>query len=175
MVIREMAPSECLEALAHVSVGRLACARDGQPYIVPIYLTFDGKNIYGFSTLGQKIEWMRSSPLVCVEIDDIKNQNQWTSIIVFGRYEELSDTVEYEAIRAHAYELLQKRVMWWQPAYVAIAHREEPKSLTPIFYRIHIDRITGHAASANGPEPATSPSNERTWFGRILRRLGPRH
>ena len=37
-------------------------ARD-QPYIVPIYFSYDGKHLYGVTTLGQKIEWMRSNPL----------------------------------------------------------------------------------------------------------------
>ena len=59
MFIHEMTEDECRTALERVSFGRLACARDNQPYVVPIYFSYDGKHIYGFSTLGQKIEWMR--------------------------------------------------------------------------------------------------------------------
>jgi hypothetical protein len=33
MLIHEMTNDECLKALAHLSLGRLACASGGQPYI----------------------------------------------------------------------------------------------------------------------------------------------
>ena len=33
MMIHEMTLDECLKALAQVSIGRLACAREGQPYV----------------------------------------------------------------------------------------------------------------------------------------------
>jgi nitroimidazol reductase NimA-like FMN-containing flavoprotein (pyridoxamine 5'-phosphate oxidase superfamily) len=32
----EMTVSECQEALEHAHVGRLGCARDNQPYVVPM-------------------------------------------------------------------------------------------------------------------------------------------
>lgn len=76
---------------------------------------------------------MRSNPLVCFEVDDFRNHNQWSSVIVFGRYEELPDTPEFEAARRHAHGFLQKRAMWWEPAFVSQAHRDNPHSLTPFF------------------------------------------
>ena len=59
MFIHEMTIDECSNALEKGSLGRLACAQDNQPYIVPINFAFDGAYIYGFTTLGQKIEWTR--------------------------------------------------------------------------------------------------------------------
>jgi uncharacterized protein len=150
MFIHELTYEECRHFLRQVSVGRLACARDNQPYVVPIHFAFNGNYIYGFTTLGQKIEWMRSNPLVCLEVDEKITDQQWTSIIVFGRYEELSDTPEHTNARNRAYEFLKKRVMWWEPAYISQEHRDQPHSLTPIFYRIHIDKMTGHRATLNG-------------------------
>ena len=64
MLIREMTRKECSEVLEHASVVRLACVRDNQPYVVPMYVACHEKYIYGFTTLGQKAEWMRSNPLV---------------------------------------------------------------------------------------------------------------
>jgi hypothetical protein len=60
MFIHEMSASECREALAHARVGRLACARDNQPYILPMNFAIDGEYLYlyGFTALGQKVEWM---------------------------------------------------------------------------------------------------------------------
>ena len=111
MLIHEMTEDECRTALERVSFGRLACARDNQPYVLPIYFSYDGKHLYGFSTLGQKIEWMRSNPLVCLEIDERTSLHQWMSVVVSGRYEELPDAPEYGYERVHAHEVLQKRAM----------------------------------------------------------------
>lgn len=76
MLIQEMTKDECRVALESASIGRLACARDGQPYVVPTYFACDGKCIYGVSKLGQKIEWMRYNPLVCLQIDDRRSHYQ---------------------------------------------------------------------------------------------------
>ncbi len=89
---------------------------------------------------------MRTNPLVCVEVDDIKNQFEWTSLVVFGRYEELPDAPEFAAGRTRAYELLSRYAMWWQPAYVAGAHRAPVADEKPIYFRIFINTITGHRA-----------------------------
>ncbi|HEY5883323.1 MAG TPA: pyridoxamine 5'-phosphate oxidase family protein [Pyrinomonadaceae bacterium] len=147
-----MSRSECEEVLNRANVGRLACARDNQPYVVPINFAFDDPYLYGFTTLGQKVEWMRSNPLVCFEVDEVTNQSEWTSIVGFGRYEELPDQPDYAETRKRAYACLQKRVMWWEPAFVSPGHRHQPHSLTPIVYRIHIDILTGHRANSDDRE-----------------------
>jgi nitroimidazol reductase NimA-like FMN-containing flavoprotein (pyridoxamine 5'-phosphate oxidase superfamily) len=171
MFIHEMTIDECRSALNKAEVGRLACARAGQPYVVPVHFAFDGTCLYGFTTLGQKIEWMRSNPLVCLEVDEINGHNQWISIIVFGRYEELPDQPEFECARIHAHALLEKRVMWWEPSYVSQQHRDQPHSLTPIFYRIHIRKMTGHRATADESETAAAmPARpgKRGWLYNLL-------
>jgi len=147
MFIKELETGECFEALTEKRLGILACARENQPYVVPFHFVYDGqKSLYAFSTLGQKIEWMRANPLVCVEADDINNQFEWTSLVIFGRYEELPETSEFEAARNHAYELLSRHAMWWQPAFVAGAHRRQITDDKPIYFRIHIETISGHRA-----------------------------
>ncbi len=81
MIIEEMTPDECFELLQQIGFGRLGCARSSQPYVVPIYFAADKDHIYGFSTLGKKIEWMRANPLVCVEVDEIISHAQWRSVV----------------------------------------------------------------------------------------------
>src|ERR1017187_3803541 len=166
MLIHEMTEDECGTALEQVGFGRLACSRGHQPYIVQIYFSYDRKHLSGVTTLGQKIEWMRSNPLVCLEIDERTSHHQWMSVIVSGRYEELPDTPDFGSERVHAHEALQKRAMWWQPAYVATEHREQ---LTPIFYRIHIKQMTGHRATPDPVEAtalgAKAPTAEESWLG----------
>src|SRR6202521_4793488 len=94
MVIREMNREECLRVLARGRLARLACAHENQPYIVPVYLAYHEASacLYGFTTPGQKVEWMRANPLVCVEVDEVAAHDQWVSVIARGRYEELPET-----------------------------------------------------------------------------------
>lgn len=156
MIIHEMTSEECHEFLRQMHLGRLGCARDNQPYVVPIHFTSDGKNLYCFSILGQKITWLRANPLVCVEVDEVVNQLHWKSVVVLGTYEELCDVPSCVNTREYALELLQKRAMWWQPAYVATEHRGAQDTLTPVFYRIRINQVTGHRGTPDSIEEAES-------------------
>ena len=149
MYIHKMSELECSELLDRSAVGRLACARDNQPYVVPTNFAFDGTYIYGFTTFGQKIEWLRLNPLVCFEVDELDSNSHWASVVIFGRYEELPDTEEYQVALGMAHEGLRRRAVWWEPAYISQKHRDLPHSLTPIFYRIHIDKMTGHRATSD--------------------------
>jgi nitroimidazol reductase NimA-like FMN-containing flavoprotein (pyridoxamine 5'-phosphate oxidase superfamily) len=158
MFIHEMLRAECNEALSRAKYGRLACAHDNQPYVLPLNFNFDGNSyLYCFATLGQKVEWMRANPRVCFEIDEVNNHNDWSSVIIFGSYEELPDKPEFETARRHLQECLQKRVMWWEPAYISQQHRDKPHSLTPIFFRIKIQSVTGHRANSDETETAMVP------------------
>jgi nitroimidazol reductase NimA-like FMN-containing flavoprotein (pyridoxamine 5'-phosphate oxidase superfamily) len=67
MQVRDLTDTECQEVLQRLNLGRIACAKDNQPYVVPAYFYLDGRYLYSFGTLGQKIEWMRTNPRVCVE------------------------------------------------------------------------------------------------------------
>jgi len=91
--IREMGREECLRVLASATRARLACSHEGQPYVVPVTLHCDAASghLYGFTTPGQKVEWMRSNPRVCVEVDEFAAFDQWVSVVAFGRYEELTE------------------------------------------------------------------------------------
>ena len=40
--------------LSRQEFGRLACAHQNRPYIVPIYFAYEPDHLYGFTTLGQK-------------------------------------------------------------------------------------------------------------------------
>ncbi len=118
MLIQELTRQECLGLLSRTRLGRLACAEGSQPYVVPVYFVYEKNSLYSFSTVGQKIEWMRANPLVCVEVDEVVSLQQWVSVVVFGRYEELLDAPEWQGAREFAYKVLQQSAMWWEPAYV---------------------------------------------------------
>ena len=144
MHVREMTAEECTQALSSARHGRLACARENQPYVVPIYFVARKGWLYSFSMLGQKIEWMRANPLVCLEVDDAKGPDDWRSVVVSGRYRELSERTEIVRV----IELLQARVMWWEPGVARVQQGNVQASSKPVFYGISVDRVTGRVAIA---------------------------
>ena len=91
MKIVEISHDECKELLNRVSVGRLACSLENQPYVVPVCFAYEPEYLYVFSTLGQKIKWMRQNPKVCLQVDEIGNRSNWTSVVVNGTYVELCE------------------------------------------------------------------------------------
>lgn len=174
MIIKEMTAGECRAVLTEIGLGRLACARNNQPYAVPIHFVYDATDyLYAFSTLGQKIEWMRANPLVCVEVDSITQQNDWITIVIFGHYEELPDTLQCSAERVYAYELLSRKPLWWQPSYVAGSHRTSSESAEPIYFRVRISQMTGHHAFADETETdrqIEQQTKQKGWWKRLWQR-----
>ncbi len=204
-MIREMSKEESLRVLAGTRIARLACAHENQPYIVPVFLAyyepFAGEAcFYGFTIPGQKLEWMRANPLVCVEVDKVETYDQWVSVIAFGRFEELPETPgrDDERLRAQerpqrvpetspeilatgdersrAFQLLKAQVMWWEPGsstWAARVHGEPAKPYRPVYYKIWIDSVTGHESARESRPLAVTPSAAaRTgWLRGALRRV----
>lgn len=157
MIVRQMTQTECRKFLEHASIGRLGCSLDEQPYIVPVYLAYDADNVYIFSTFGQKIRWMRANPKVCIQIDEITDDSEWTSVIANGRYQELPEP-QYATECARARNLLEKRYRWWLNALAERRTEVKDNMIAPLFFRLHVDSITGLCASpedkiAGAPAP----------------------
>jgi len=137
MHIEELTRKASLHFLAGSRLGRLVYANQSQPYVTPFYFDYQDQWIYSFSTIGQKIEWLRANPLACVGVDDIASPQEWTSVVVFGRNEELAKITDGQApreipfgrheeptksidgqeTRELAFKLLQQRQLWWEPGY----------------------------------------------------------
>jgi nitroimidazol reductase NimA-like FMN-containing flavoprotein (pyridoxamine 5'-phosphate oxidase superfamily) len=172
MLIQAMTNDECWAMLARNNIARLACARNNQPYIVPLRIDLDGQFMYGYTTLGRKIEWMRTNPLVCLEYEELTSDRVWTTLIVSGHYEELPDKPENEDARRIADRLFQRHIMWWEPATVPVdGHERRP----PIVFRIHIDSFTGRRTMCEPGPPErerhpTEPGRSR-WLTQMWRRL----
>ena len=173
MLIQELTRQESLEVLARTHLGRLACTREMQPYIVPIHFSYQDHWLYSFSALGQKIDWMRANPLVCVEADQMRRE-EWATVVVFGRYEELCDTPEFRIARTLAFNLLQQRPMWWDMGGVNKIPGHAPAAV-PVFYRIKIEQITGRRATSEQAAPDTKQAkadpDRLRWLRKLFRRV----
>lgn len=150
MLIHELSTEQCAEVLSRSWLGRLGCARANQPYVVPIHFAFDAerKCLYAFSLVGQKIEWMRENPRVCLEVEEVLDKDHWTTVVVMGRYEEIHVAPAEAEARRRAEQHLQQREEWWLPAAGKVPSREHQHM---VLYRINIDRMTGRRAARERP------------------------
>lgn len=142
MRILEISPDECKKLLKRVPMGRLACALDNQPYIVPVCFAFEADHLYVFSTIGQKIKWMRQNPKVCVQADEIGNRSSWISVIVNGTYVELQEP-QYTAEKEHARDRMAEFSEWWRTPLVERRENTSDLTIEPVFFRIDIVSMSG--------------------------------
>jgi nitroimidazol reductase NimA-like FMN-containing flavoprotein (pyridoxamine 5'-phosphate oxidase superfamily) len=150
VIVYDLTDAECEDILARASIARLGCAEGDQPYIVPISYSYDraARAVYAFSTLGRKIVSMRWNPKVCVAVDEIVDAQHWTSVVAFGRYEEIGHTAEHGAARERAHALFEQRPGWWLPATARPADGDD--RAVPVLYRIRIERISGRRTTRPG-------------------------
>lgn len=88
-------------------IGRLGYTDGEEMYVIPIfYLYYDQKYIFAHSREGEKIEALRAHPKVCLQVDHIGNFNEWESVLIHGRFEELTQPKE----RYYALDLLIRRI-----------------------------------------------------------------
>ena len=141
-MVVEMTEQECQDLLGRTSLGRLGCSLENQPYVVPINFAYEQGFFYVLSTVGQKIEWMRENPKVCVEIDDIANQTNWNSVIVNGMYQELPEP-QFTEERAHARKVLEKRALWWHNSLGERQLKSDTELIETTIFRIRAESMTG--------------------------------
>jgi uncharacterized protein len=96
----KLTPDAIESLLLAESVGRIGYVdRRGLPCIAPITYAYDGRNFYGYSLLGAKIENMGARPNVCVEVDRVVNASDWRSVVARGTFEPLDGSAAVEAVR----------------------------------------------------------------------------
>ncbi len=147
MFIRDMSDVECQALLMRMRVGRLACTRARQPYIVPLNLAYANGYLYGFSAPGLKIEWMRANPKVCVQIDEVVSAGDWSSVVLLGRYRELPDKPKWKSERLLAWTLAQRIPSWWQPGLLREHRTNQVEPAKQVWFRIEPQQITGRQGS----------------------------
>src|SRR5205807_10216109 len=92
--VRELDNHEIEEIIARRDYGHLACCDGGEPYVVPIHYAYDKGYIYIYTTQGKKSEILSKSPRICLQIEEVMDNSDWTSVIVYGEAQELTDEAE---------------------------------------------------------------------------------
>lgn len=117
------------EVLENNIVGRLGYSDGPKIYIIPIsYLFYNNKYIIGHSREGQKIEILRKNPNVCLQVDVIQNLSNWKGVMVWGKYEEITNQRE----RYYLLDLLIRKIN---------KHLIKEEHLSPEQYEVEESRI----------------------------------
>lgn len=172
MLIRDMQREAADALLAKVRVGHIACTEGQQPYVTPFSFGYDRSHIYAIATVGRKIAALRVNPLVCIAVQEVVSFEQWKSVVVSGRYEELLDTQEFFNARNTAQWLLSEHAAWWEPGYARTLHDGMERPMESVWFRIQIQSVSGHEAIPDAPAPTLQSTgfNLGRGLGRLIAR-----
>jgi uncharacterized protein len=144
-MLGELNDTQINNLLSSQVIGRLACTDGKIPYVVPVTYIYDGKDIYGQTREGMKLEILRKNPNVCFEVDIMMDMANWQSVIVRGEFEELKGD---EAKKAR--DSLFDRIYPMMTSSTIHTHEHEvtgeiddTNRVKPVMYRITILEKTG--------------------------------
>ena len=146
-MIRDLREDEIKNILVSQILGRLACTDGNNPYVIPLTYIFDGKHIYGQTNAGKKIKILRKNPKVCFEVDVLTDMFNWSSVLAFGKFEELKDD-DAQAAK----DKLYNRIFPLLTGSAVHAHEhgtisgiDDSSRQKKIFFRIKVSKLTGRA------------------------------
>lgn len=92
--IEDMSDPEISALLSKINYGHLGCSRDDQPYVVPIHFAFMDPYIYIYTTDGKKSAILAENPKICLQVEEVTDNERWQSVILNGQAEEITDDDE---------------------------------------------------------------------------------
>jgi nitroimidazol reductase NimA-like FMN-containing flavoprotein (pyridoxamine 5'-phosphate oxidase superfamily) len=152
IAVEEMSSGEIKDLLKRVGYGHLGLARGTHPYVVPIHYAFDDPYIYIYTTEGKKTEIIRDNPEICLQVENVKSEEDWQSVIVTGEAVRIADPEERE--RAMRFILAANptltpalSIRWmdsWVRENIEVVYRILPRMLTG---RSTVERSAGKEGS----------------------------
>ncbi|HZI19792.1 MAG TPA: pyridoxamine 5'-phosphate oxidase family protein [Pyrinomonadaceae bacterium] len=141
--VTEMGREEMEALLRGARYGHLGCARDGQPYVVPMSFAYEGGAVYLFTTEGTKTEYMAANHEVCFQVEEVEDETRWRSVMLSGRAERLTAAAAVE----RAMQLLTARNPRLAPALseTRIGGWKRPTRIA--VYRIRAEALYGRKTS----------------------------
>ena len=152
-MIGKLSTERINEFIESQAIGRIGCHGKGKTYVVPITYVAEKNNIYCHAVEGLKLQIMRENPDVCFEVDAIQDLGNWTSVIGWGRFEELTGEE-----RARAIELLLNRKFPLLPSHTQKLseywpYNQDIEEIKGIVFRIRIDESTGRFEDNSSSPP----------------------
>ena len=142
---RELSRDECEALLRAGHVGRLAYAHHDRVSIEPIHYVYRDGWLVGRTARGSKLETLAHNPYVALEADVVRDAFDWESVVARGTFYVLrpagnaTERASWERALAMLRELL--------PATLG---PDDPTPFRDVLFHIHVDELTGRAASGIG-------------------------
>jgi nitroimidazol reductase NimA-like FMN-containing flavoprotein (pyridoxamine 5'-phosphate oxidase superfamily) len=136
-MINNLSREESFALLRASSLARLGCIADGEPYVVPVNYVCDEVSVIIHSLPGKKIDALRANPRVCVQVDEIRDHLNWTSVLAHGRYEEITSGAPRESAMSQLLAAFPELT----PVESVIAR--DAGAPAPVVFRVLIDHVTG--------------------------------
>jgi nitroimidazol reductase NimA-like FMN-containing flavoprotein (pyridoxamine 5'-phosphate oxidase superfamily) len=146
-MIEHLTNGQIEEVLKDNVWGHLGCNDGLNTYVYPFNYLYDGKYITCHSQRGFKTQVMRQNNRVCLQVDEVSDDNNWKSVMVLGKYQEVEDELQYnDASRAFADRRFFPKIS--ESSIISETGDEEEKmELTsdskPVIFRIVIDEKIG--------------------------------
>ena len=142
--VKDMTSAEIEALLERVRYGHLGCSQSNHPYVVPVHFAYEDRFIYLYTTEGKKSVMIDENPEVCLQVEEVIDNENWASVIVVGDAEKLTQPSDREkafAAVVTANPSLTPAVSWrWIDSWV----REQRDS--GVIYRIKRKAISGRQA-----------------------------
>jgi nitroimidazol reductase NimA-like FMN-containing flavoprotein (pyridoxamine 5'-phosphate oxidase superfamily) len=143
--VKELSDNEIVELLRRTGYGHLACARDGEPYVVPVHFAYDDGDIYVYTTEGKKFEIIRENPRVCLQAEEVTDNQHWQSVIVDGEAIQIVN----EEDRERAMKLITAINPTLTPAVSIHWMDNWVRENIEVIYRIHPLSLSGRRSSGS--------------------------
>lgn len=145
--LRELERAEAEAILARNHVGRLAYAFHDRVDIEPIHYVFADGVITCRTTSGAKLEALRHQHGVAFEVDEIEGLFDWRSVVVQGLAYIAEPTGSEHEERSYRDAVAALRAF-----LPGTFEHDDPTPFRTVILRIHVDAVTGRAASST-PRP----------------------
>ncbi len=140
-MLNKLSDEESQKLLERNRLGRLSCVlENGEPYVVPVNYLFENGSLYVHSLRGQKISALRSNPKLCLQTDEISDDElEWKSVIAFGEFDEVKNAMERQRHLDRFYEAFPR----FTPVEAKLDKKEAAGDV--VIFRVNISRMTGLA------------------------------
>jgi uncharacterized protein len=136
----DLSQRQCREMLRRHNAGRLAFTFKDLVDIQPIGFVMSGDWLYGRTSVGTKLVQLKHHPWVAFEVDEIDGPFDWRSVVVHGAVYFLNPGGQEHPDFKRALRLFRR----FDPR---IMREGDPVPDRAIFFRIHIDTMTGRGAT----------------------------
>lgn len=143
--IVDMGNDEIRDFLQRTNFGHLGLSRSDRPYVIPIHFAYGRPGIFFYTTEGLKTEIIEENPTVCLQIEEVKDDGHWKSVIITGTAELLTTLREKD----HALGLIKKVNPELVPAWSIRWLDDMVRANHPAVFRIAAEIRTGRRTLEN--------------------------